>query len=322
MPSLLFKKEVTLISKGDLERQLSLVRGTAADPLAGVFGPNSLMWRVERESALFLGAGRALLLQLAHPWVAAAIVTHSPSLADPIGRFHRTFSIMFSIVFGTVDQALGAARRQHQRHATIEGTLSDPAGPFPAGSPYCASELGALRWVWATLTESALLAHNLVLPSLSDAERERYYAESRLAAALFGIPSSALPADWAAFLAYSEGMLQADTLEVTPAARAIADRMLYKVGRWLRVPAGYRMLTARLLPGRLRQQFRLCYQQAEQDAADAALGRVRRLYPRLPKRLRYIGPYQEAQGRISGRTRPDFVTQAINQFWIGSRQLV
>ena len=53
---------------------------------------------------------RALLLQLAHPWVAAAIIDHSRTLGDPIGRFHRTFAVVFTMVFGTVDQALSAAR--------------------------------------------------------------------------------------------------------------------------------------------------------------------------------------------------------------------
>jgi uncharacterized protein (DUF2236 family) len=322
MSPFLLKNEATLISNEDLEHQLIMVRATAPDPLVGLFGPNSLTWRVERESVLFLGAGRALLLQLAHPWVAAAIAAHSRSLLDPIRRFHRTFSIMFSIVFGTLDQALGAARRLHHRHSTIAGTLPCSTGPFPAGSPYCANELGAQRWVWATLTETALLTHDLVLPPLTDEELKRYYAESQLSAALFGIPRASLPTDWESFIAYNEAMWQAEMLEVTPAACAIANQILHKVGRWLRIPGWYQLVTARLLPERFREQFKICYRLAEQDAAERALLRVRRFYPRLPKRLRYVGPYQEARGRLTGRTRPDLITQTINQFWIGRRWLI
>ena len=88
------------------------------------------------------------------------------------------------------------------------------------------------------------------------------------------------------------------------------------------MPAWYQMLTARLLPRQLREEFRISYQQAEQDATERALARVRRIYPKLPKRLRYVGPYQEAQGRLSGRKRPDLITQGINQFWIGRRWLI
>jgi uncharacterized protein (DUF2236 family) len=319
MSPLSFETRATRVTEEDVERQLILVRATAIDPLSGLFGPHSLTWRIERESALFLGAGRALLLQLAHPWVASAIAANSRSLTDPIGRFHRTFSIMFSIVFGTLDQALAAARRLHQRHAMIEGNLASPAGRFPAGIPYYANELDALRWVWATLIETALLVHDLVLPPLTEDERNCYYEESKLSATLFGIPDAALPTDGVAFIAYNQVMWQTNTLHVMPAARTIAAKLLHtKVGGFP-VPAWYRVLTAQLLPPRLQEGFRLHYQKAEHDAAKRALSKVRRIYPLLPLRLRYVGPYQEAQRRLKGRTRPDLITQGINRFWIGRR---
>ena len=78
--------------------------GKAAGPADGVFGPGSTIWQVDREALVFLGAGRALLLQLAHPWVATAIAQHSKALSDPIGRFHRTFEIVFTLVFGSLDR--------------------------------------------------------------------------------------------------------------------------------------------------------------------------------------------------------------------------
>jgi len=64
---------IELVSTERLERELTAVRGVAVDPLSGVFGPRSMTWLIDREAAIFLGAGRALLLQLAHPWVAAAV---------------------------------------------------------------------------------------------------------------------------------------------------------------------------------------------------------------------------------------------------------
>ena len=95
-----------MVSANDLEATLDQVRANAAGAVAGVFGPDTLTWQIDREAVVFLGAGRALLLQLAHPWVAAAIAEHSKTLADPIGRFHRTFDIMFAMVFGSLDRAL------------------------------------------------------------------------------------------------------------------------------------------------------------------------------------------------------------------------
>jgi uncharacterized protein (DUF2236 family) len=176
------------VGREDLERQLEVVRALAPGEMEGVFGPDSLTWRIDREALTFLGAGRALLLQLAHPWVAAAIAEHSKTIDDPIGRFHRTFAVVFTMVFGTLDQALSAARALHRRHAAIHGRLPITVGPFRAGSPYQANDLAALRWIYATLVETALMTHDFVLPPLTGEERARYYAESHRFAALFGIP--------------------------------------------------------------------------------------------------------------------------------------
>ena len=310
-----------IVSTENLERELNLVRGAAAGSLAGVFGPRSITWQVNREAAMFLGAGRALLLQLAHPWVAAAVEQHSDTFANPIGRFHRTFGTVFTMVFGTLGQSCEAARRLHHRHASITGTLQSAAGPFPAGSFYCANEASALRWVHATLAETAVMAYALVLPALTPEQCERYYAENRLFAALFGIPGEHLARDWTAFAAYTEAMTQSSTLTVTDEARAMAHRLLGGADTWLPIPAWYRALTAELLPPRLRDAFALRYGKAEAADVRRFIRRARRIYPRLPARLRYVGPYQEAEQRLAGRTQPDFVARMCNRFWMGQSAL-
>src|SRR5271165_1805965 len=181
------------VSAPDLERLLGEVERAAAGNPAGLFGPDSVSWKINRESALFLGAGRAALLQLAHPWVAAAIAEYSTTLHDPIGRFHQTFRVMFTIVFGSLDQAWEAARQLRRRHGGIRGKMPETAGPFAKGSEYDANDVAALRWVFATLVDSALLAYELMLPPLTAAEVQQYYAESRTTAAMFGIPREGLP---------------------------------------------------------------------------------------------------------------------------------
>jgi uncharacterized protein (DUF2236 family) len=261
------------------------------------------------------------LLQLAHPWIAAAVEQHSDTFANPIGRFHRTFSTVFTMVFGSLDQSLDAARRLHRRHAAISGPLPSQAGPFPAGSSYCANEVSALRWVHATLWDTALMTYALVLGALGGDQCERYYAESRRVAALFGIPGQRLPPDWAASSAYIAAMTESSTLTVTDAARAMAHRLLAGADTWLPVPSGYKALTAALLPRRLRDAFALAYGQAERNAAQQFIARTRRIYPLLPSRLRYVGPYQEAQQRLSGRTQPDFIARVCNRFWMGQPAL-
>jgi uncharacterized protein (DUF2236 family) len=306
-----------LFTENDLERSLDTVRASAAGPTEGVFGPASLTWRVDREAAVFLGAGRALLLQLAHPWVAAGIAEHSRTLADPVGRFHRTFNSVFTMVFGTLDQALAAARRLHRRHGAVTGTLPEAAGRFAAGSSYHANEVSAQRWVHATLVETALLSHDLVLPALTAGEREQYWTEARLFAALFGIGQADLAPDWPSFNAYNEAMWCSDQLSVGPAARRIAEQIFFGRVTGVRVPKWYLALTARLLPERLRAEFGLSVGEAEQRRMNLALARIRWLYPRLPMRLRTVGPYQEAVGRLQGGKRPDIAVRSLNRLWIG-----
>jgi uncharacterized protein (DUF2236 family) len=304
-----------IVTKADLEHELTIVRAAEAGERAGIFGPDSVTWRVDREAATFLGAGRALLLQLAHPWVAAAIAEHSRTLSDPIGRFHRTFNIVFAMVFGTTDQAFAAARRLHCRHAGISGELTEDAGAYVAGTLYQANDVAALCWVHATLTKTALLAYELIKPPLSMQDRERYYAEMRLFAALFGIPQRALPQSWDDFARYVENMLGSDTLAVAGPARRLADWLFSGAPSW------YRALTTRLLPPRLRDEFGLSFGPAEQRSAERALVAIRRIYPWIPGRLRYVAPYQEALTRLDGRTRPDTLTRALNRFWIGQTSI-
>lgn len=310
------------VTPDDLERELARLSASARDPQAGLFGPGSLLWRVDREAALFLGAGRALLLQLAHPWVAAGVAEHSRTLEDPIGRFHRTFEVMFTLVFGSLDEALSTARRLHRRHGAVRGALPEAAGGFAAGSAYRANEAAALLWVHATLVDTALVAHDLVLPPLDPAERERYYAESRILGALFGLGPEDQPADWAGFRAYMAAMTgPSGPLGVSAAARGVAGPVLAGAGTWLRSPAWYRALTAGLLPEPLRAGFGLPFGERERRRSDRALRVLRRAYPALPRRLRHVGPYQEALARLSGRPRPDLVTRGLNRLWIGRAEM-
>jgi uncharacterized protein (DUF2236 family) len=165
------------------------------------------------------------------------------------------------------------------------------------------------------------MAHALVLPPLTQAQRERYYVESLLIAALFGIPSRYLPPDWSGFSAYCEAMAQSNTLTVTDEARTIAHRLLAGGQSFVPIPAAYEALTATLLPGRLRDAFGLGCGPAQQRAADEFIGWARRIYPLLPSRLRYVGPYQEAEQRLAGRIRPDLLARMCNRLWIGRAEL-
>jgi len=312
------------VSREALESLLASTARTAAelDPSgrAGLFGPASITWRINRESALFLGAGRAALLQLAHPWVATALEQHSTLMARPIARFHSTFRIVFTMVFGSLQQANAAARQLYSTHTHIQGDLTESTGRFPHGSHYQANEIAALRWVYATLVESAVLAYEFVLPPLTPSELASYYAESRTMAALFGLPPGALPPDWQSFLIYCREMEQSADLGATPSARAMAHNLLAGAGTWIKPPRWYSALTTSWLAPRLRAEFALSLSPRDQSAICRARRYLPRLYRMLPKAVRFIGPWHEAHCRLVGRP-PGFIARAANRFWIGQPQL-
>jgi uncharacterized protein (DUF2236 family) len=92
-------------------------------------------------------------------------------------------------------------------------------------------------------------------------------------------------------------------------------------GTRVRVPAWYRALTAQILPPPVREAFGIAYGIEEQRASERALAWLRPVYPMLPARMRHVGPYQEAQARISGRPRPDIATRLMNRVWIGQSSI-
>lgn len=307
--------EATPVTIDWLERHLGAVSARNADPRAGIFGPDSASWKVHRESGLFLAAGRAALLQLAHPWVATAIAHHSNVLHDPIARFHNTFRVVFTMFFGSLDQVLASSRYLYQLHTGIQGELPESIAAYSKGSRYRANEVNALLWVFATLIESAMFAYECVLPPLSGEERERYYAETKTFAALFGIPSEALPADWDAFEAYNREMHASNALGVNDLSRELAHGVLRGTSR-VPVPHWYRALTAQWMPERFRAEFGLDYGEADRAAATRALRWLPRVYRTFPSSLRFVGPYQEAQARLRGQ-KAGLLVRASNRFWMG-----
>ncbi|WP_084080871.1 oxygenase MpaB family protein [Edaphobacter aggregans] len=309
------------VSREDISHLWTAAANCTADPRTGIFGPSSIGWKVNRESGLFLGAGRAALLQLAHPWVAAALDQHSNLRADPLVRFHNTFRVVFTMIFGTLEQALASSRYLYQLHTRVLGEIPESVAAYERGSHYEANEIGALCWVYATLVESALLAYESVLPPLSPGEREAYYGESKRLAALFGIPASALPTDWSAFEAYNRTMWASNTLGVNTLSREMAHRILHGRGSWVPVPHWYRALTAAWMPDGLREAFALTYGKREERAATCALRWLPRVYRRIPDTLRYVGPYQEARACLQACS-VGLLTRANNRFWMGQPRML
>ena len=246
--------------------------GAETDPLVPRFAGDSMIRRVHAEGVLLLGGGRALLMQIAHPAVARGVAEHSSFQGDRLGRLLRTLRPTLAIVFGSHAQAAEAARAIRRTHARV------------AGEGYAASDPALLLWVWATLVDTALLMHSLFVRPLRQDEAEAYLADMRAVGRALGIPSAHLPADLASFRAYVDATLT--ELTVGAQARAIA-RAIFDPGPILG-PAmwGLRLLTAALLPAKMRAGFGLGEARLASRALRYAAPAARRLLPIVPRPLR------------------------------------
>ena len=130
--------------------------------------------------------------------------------------------------------------------------------------------MAALRWVYATLVESAIMAYEFVLPPLTLSDRGQYYAESKRMAALFGISAEALPKDWTGFLQYTAKMFDSPQLRVDAGALALGRSVMSGAGTWIRPPHWYGALTAYWMPPRLRAAFALPFGAREEEAVRSA----------------------------------------------------
>jgi uncharacterized protein (DUF2236 family) len=289
-----------VVSRAELEASLAAVRSEIAEPAAGILGPGSAGWRVGGDLAVFIGGGRASLLQLAHPFVAFAIDHHSHTRSDVAGRFQRTFRNVFAMVYGDLDDACTAARRVHAIHGRIGGVFPHAIGRWRAGDRYEANDVDALRWVHATLVDSVLTVRDVLGDPLTAAERDRYVVELNRFAALFGIPIALRPASYAAHIAYMRAMIDSDELAVAPCAREMA-RFLFG-GRRAQPPLGAfaEHVTAALLPPRFVREFGLRDSRMTRAGVRAALRAIGPFYRRLPHALVAVPGHANARRRLVG----------------------
>ncbi len=293
---------------------LSELEATHPDRSVGLYGPGTLTWKLARESIVFMGGGCAALLQAAHPFVGQAVYDHSKTKTDLPGRFQRTFLNVFDMTFGDLDAALGSAKRVHNVHSRIAGTLPERIGRFPAGTPYEANNPDALLWVQATLLHTSVRVTDLMLGPLDVATKDAYIRESKKFSRLFGIPSEMIPSTWADFDAYVQRTWSSDTLGVGTAAADICHFLL-KPPRRLVAPSWrlYRTITAGLLPPRLRDAYGFRWGPRQRALFSASVSALGTLYRRVPRGLRYLPAYVDARRRLQGKAGKALYGQLVER---------
>ena len=294
----------------DVERLRAATGRRAIDPGASLFGPRSVTWRVNREMALLLGGGRALLLQVAHPLVAAGVAAHSRFRTEPVARLRRTLDRMLTITFGTAPEALEAVHDIERVHTRVRGALAADVGPYMRGTPYDAADPDLLLWVHATLVDTALLVFERFVGPLEPRARAAYHEESKTVARVLGIPDALIPDGREAFEAYVAGMIASDRLAVGDEGRAIAASILHPpVARGLAPLLGVgRFLTTGLLPPPLRDRYGLGWSEGRETLLRVVAAVTRRIVPLLPGPIRFMPHARRADARRrrapARRTRP------------------
>ena len=145
-----------------------------ADP--GYFGPNSMMWKINKEITVLFGGARALLMHAAHPLIAAGARQTSFYQRDPWKRLIRTLSLQNSVTFGTKEEADESAHRINKLHEVIKG--KDEV----TGGIYDALNHEQLLWVHACLQISSIYFYEKTVKKLTDEEKNKYHLENLLSA--------------------------------------------------------------------------------------------------------------------------------------------
>ena len=153
----------------------------------GYFGPNSMMWKINKEISVLFGGARALLMHAAHPLIAAGARQTSFYQRDPWKRLIRTLSLQNSVTFGTKDEADDSATRINRLHEVING--EDPI----TGGYYDALDHEQLLWVHACLQLSSIYFYEKTVKKLTDEEKNLYHKENMLAAKLVLVDIDKMP---------------------------------------------------------------------------------------------------------------------------------
>ncbi|WP_235036654.1 oxygenase MpaB family protein [Actinomadura sp. K4S16] len=233
-----------------------VLRSLAAEPLVG------------------LAAGRALLMQLAHPAVARGVAEHSDFADRPLARLFGTLDFLLVVTFGTPEQVARIAAKVRGIHTTVRG------------EGYSGNDPDLQMWVNATLIDSALHVYEQVMRGDDPGLAEAYYRQSRVVAEVLGCPLESQPPDLAAFRAYMADTLAA--LEVADTAREVAAAVLWPRRLRILFPAlaVFRLVTAALLPDELRDGYGLPWTPARRRAAGALLRTAGLTYRLTPGWLR------------------------------------
>src|SRR4051795_3362918 len=269
-----------------------------AVPDPGLYGPDSVSWRVHADPSMALAGLRALFLQAVHPLAMAGVAEHSDFREDPWSRLFRTADYVGVTTYGTRTEAERAGARVRGIHGRLSGVEPE------SGTAYRVSDPELLLWVHCVEVESFLTTAIRCGLRVSREDRDRYYAEQTVGSALVGLDPAIVPASVPEMDAYFRRM-QAE-LRVTAEARRTATFILWppmptKVARGTPArPAWIALATAAftMLPRWARRLYRMPGLPTTDAAATAAGLAFRSGLLVVPERLRHGPAIKSAKARL------------------------
>lgn len=247
----------------------------------------TLAQRVNAERLVLLGWPRAILMQVAHPLIAAGVAQHSTfrdTTLAPVQRLHATVRAMLALTFGTEDERARAIAGIRAIHTRVHGHLHEPVGRFPAGTPYSADDPALLLWVHATLVDTSVMLYDTLVTPLSEDERDAYCAESAPIAIALGAGAHAVPRDWKEMRAYVGRVIASGDLAVGTDGHALARALLHSPAVRATGPASWatRQLTIGWLPPTLRREYRLTWDARRERRAQRLVRLLHAVRPWTP----------------------------------------
>ena len=280
------------------------LRDPQPDP--GLFGPHSVTWRVMREQALMLGAGRALLMQAANPLVAQGAIDHSTYATDPFGRLERTIEWVTLVSFGTTAEAERISRGVNSRHRRVEGSLprEHATQKLPAGHAYAGTDPHLLRWVHATFVDTMLVTHDALVGGLDDESRDAFVAEWNAVATIMNVPKRLQFRDARQMRAYVARQVRSGEALPGAGSRRVAETVLHPPVSSRLARPGTELLafiSTGLLPPEVRRGYGIRWTRAHGAAHRSWCLWFRSVRPALPRLLRISPVYDLALARSEGR---------------------
>ena len=166
----------------------------------GLFGPRSVVWRINRDRVFPLAGMRSLMLQALHPLAMAGVAQHSTWKQDPFGRLAATSSYLLTTTYGDTASALAAAAWVRKVHVHVRGI--DPE----TGLAYSAKDPALLLWVHAAMVESIISVVERYGRPLAQGDADLYVAEMVRFAEIVGVPREDVPVTAASLRSYIESV--------------------------------------------------------------------------------------------------------------------